>query len=128
MLEIHDIKPIVQIQDFTIYIYYGLIVASFLFLLFIVYFIYKFFKNKTVSNDKEYFAVLKNIDFNNTKESSYLISRYGRLLAKSEREKRLIDDIHNSLEVYKYKKNIDKEISIDIKNQFSIFMDSLDVK
>jgi len=128
MLEIYDIKPIVQIQDFTIYIYYGLIVVSFLFLLFVIYFIFILFKKKEVSKDKEYFTILNNIDFNNTKESSYLISRYGRLLAKSEREKRLIDDIHNDLEVYKYKKNIDKDISIDIKNQFSIFMDSLDVK
>ena len=128
MLEIHDIKPIVQIQDFTIYIYYGLIVVSFLFLLFVIYFIFILLKKKAVSKDKEYFTILNNIDFNNTKESSYLISRYGRLLAKTQREKRLIDDIHNDLEVYKYKKNIDKDISMDIKNQFSIFMDSLDVK
>ena len=128
MLEIHDIKPIVQIQDFTIYVYYGLIVVSFLFLLFVIYFICILLKKKAVSKDKEYFTILNNIDFNNTKESSYLISRYGRLLAKTQREKRLIDDIHNDLEVYKYKKNIDKDISMDIKNQFSIFMDSLDVK
>ncbi len=128
MLEIHDIKPIVQIPDFTIYIYYVLIVASFLFFIFILYFIFKLFKKKELTKEKEYFAILNNIDFNNTKETSYLISKYGRLLAKSEREKRLIDDIHHSLEAYKYKKNIDNEISPDVKNQFHIFMDSLDVK
>ena len=87
MLEIHDIKPIVQIPDFTIYIYYGLIVSSFIFFLIILYFTYKVFKKKAISKEKEYFSILNNIDFSNTKESSYIISRYGRLLAKSEREK-----------------------------------------
>ena len=128
MLEIHDIKPIVQIPDFTIYIYYGLIVTSFLFFLVILYFIFKLFKKKEISKEKEYFIILNNIDFNDTKKSSYLISKYGRLLAKSEREKRLIDDIHHSLELYKYKKTIKSEMSPELKNQLNIFMDSLDVK
>jgi ABC-type glycerol-3-phosphate transport system permease component len=128
MLKIHDIKSIVEIPDFTIYIYYSLIITIILFFIFIIYLIYKSFKSKTQSKEKKYFIILQNIDFSNTKESSYLISKYGRLLASNEREKKLIDGIHYSLEQYKYKKNIKQSISADIKNQFSIFMDSLDVK
>ena len=128
MLEIHDIKPIVEIPDITIYIYYGLIVLAILFTLFIIYTIYKIFKAKKTSVEKEYFSTLQNINFENTKESSYLISKYGRLLATNEREKRLIDEIHHSLEVYKYKKDVPQTISTDIKTKFNIFMDSLDVK
>ena len=128
MLKINDIKPIVQIPDFTIYIYYSLIVVCFLVFMIIIYYIFKLFKKSEISKEKKYFNILKNIDFKDTKKASYLISKYGRLLANSEREKRIIDDIHSSLEMYKYKKNIQSEISIDIKNQFEIFMDSLDVK
>ncbi len=128
MLKIHDIKPIVQIPDFTIYIYYSLIVVCFLVFMIIIYYIFKLFKKSEISKEKKYFNILKNIDFKDTKKASYQISKYGRLLANSEREKRIIDDIHSSLEMYKYKKNIQSEISIDIKNQFEIFMDSLDVK
>ncbi|MEA3498835.1 MAG: hypothetical protein U9R16_07245 [Campylobacterota bacterium] len=128
MLKIHDIKPIVQIPDVTVFIYYGLIVVAVIFFMFLLYFIFTMLKNKKVSKEKEYFIILSNINFDNSKESSYLISKYGRLLAKTQRDKRLIDDIHNSLENYKYKKNVTDKISDDIKTQFAIFMDSLDVK
>ncbi len=128
MLKIHDIKPIVEIPDFTIYIYYGLICFSIIFLIIIGYTIFKMFNEKQISSEKEYYNILETINFDESKQSSYLISKYGRLLAKTPREIQLINDIHLNLEQYKYKRNTNNKIETDIQSQFTIFMDSIDVK
>lgn len=128
MIKIHDIKPIVEIPDNTIYIYYTLIVTGLLLSFLLLYLIYKFFKSKKITDDKIYFEKLKQIDFKELKESSYNISKYGRVLAKDERQKRLIEELHNSLEQFKYKKTIPNTIPINIKQQFETFMESLDVR
>ena len=127
MLEIHDIKPIVKIPDFSIYLYYGLILISFLLIILIGYFIYKYFTGKKNTKEKLYYQNLKNIDFTNSKDSAYSISLYGRLLAKNERQIRLFEELNNSLEEFKYKKTVDKNIPLEIKTKYDIFLESLDV-
>ena len=128
MLKIHDIKPIVQIPDFSIYFYYGLIVLGVLISLSVCFWIYKIITNKKVSKEKEYFEILKNIDFDNAKETAYMISKYGRLIAKNDSDKILMDEIYSSLEDFKYKKNIPSEIPEDIKLKYNKFMESVNVK
>ncbi len=128
MLKIHDIKPIVEIPDFTIYIYYGLICLGIVVISMVGYTIFKIFKVKKISSEKEYYNILQTINFDDSKQSSYLISKYGRLLAKTPREIQLINDIHLNLEQYKYKKNTDDTIRTDIQSQLTIFMDTIDVK
>jgi F0F1-type ATP synthase membrane subunit b/b' len=127
MLKIYDIKPIVDIPDTSLYIYYGLIILILIFFIFIVVYIYKKVKNKKNVIANQYFTILKNIDFNNSKQSSYLISKYGRLLAKTQEEKNLINEIYNDLEQYKYKKEITSHISNDIKIKFDKFIRILNV-
>ena len=129
MIPIHDIKPIVEIPDNTIYLYYLTLFVGFVLIIGFVYIIYKLiFGKKEISKELQYFKKLQNLDLKDTKKSAYLISKYGRYLAKTDREKRLIDEIHHDLEQYKYKKVVKEDISIDIQNKFHIFLDSLDVK
>lgn len=128
MLEIHDIKPIVEIPDISIYIYYGLIIFAIFFVSAVSYLLYKYFRNKKPNQQKEYFNILKNIDFQNQKKSAYLISKYGRLLVNDERQKRLLDELIFDTNDYKYKKEITKEISQEVKVKFDTFMESLDVR
>ncbi|MGB5867987.1 MAG: hypothetical protein WBG69_08975 [Arcobacteraceae bacterium] len=127
MIQIHDIKPIVKIPDFSIYLYYGAIVVSILLLFMIIYFLFKFFKPKAKSIEYEYYQKLQNLDLLNIKQSAYDISKYGKLLAKDERAKRLIDEIDDLLEPYKYKKDIPTQFSTQIQTKFKIFMESVDV-
>lgn len=128
MLKIHDIKSLEQIPDYSIYIYYLLIVVAIFASLVLVYFVYKFFTKDKNSIEKQYYKILKNIDFDNSKQAAYDICKYGKLLAKTQREKTLINDIYHDLEEYKYKKTVDKKISKKIKIKFETFMESLDVK
>ena len=127
-MKIHDIKPIVEIPDNSIYLYYGLIILTILFVIVTIYFIYSFFKSKKDSQQKKYFRVLKNLNFNNQKETAYSISKYGDLIIKDERGAMLFDDLNNSLEEFKYRKEVSKTIPNNIKAQYDIFMETLNVK
>ncbi len=125
-LKIHDIKSIVEVPDFTFYIYYGLISLAIILVCIALYFIYRFFKNRKVNVRKEYFKILEELDLNDSKNSAYLITKYGQLLAQNESEKQLFNDLAASLEIYKYKKDVPK-FSENIKASFTVFKDSLDV-
>jgi Tfp pilus assembly protein PilO len=127
MLKIHDIKPIIEIPSYSYEIYILSIVLVVLLVLLVGFFIYRYFKNKQNTKEKEYYNILKNIDFKDSKNSAYTISKYGRYLAKSERQIKLINELHHNLEEFKYKKHIDKEIPLNIKSQFDRFLESLDV-
>ena len=128
MIKIHDIKPIVEIPDYSIYLYYGLILFAILFGIVIIYWVYNFLKKKKDSQQKEYFKILKNINFNNQKETAYTISKYGNFMIKDERDMMLFEDLNNSLEEFKYKKDISNDISNEIKTKYDIFMETLNVK
>jgi len=128
MLNIHDIKPLVQIPDYSIYFYYALITLGIVFTLFCIYLLYNYFQKRKNSKAKEYYKILKNIQFNNPKKDAYTITNYGRLLATEERSKKLLEDLWESLQEYKYKKDVPKTFSKDIKAKFTTFMDSLDVR
>ena len=125
-LKIHDIKDIVEIPDYSIFMFYSLIFLGLLVLLLIVLFIIRYFKNKKPNMRKEYFQILKDIDYSQSKSSAYTISRYIRLLAKNERENILADELIELLQEYKYKKDV-KQIDDNIKAKLSIFMDVVDV-
>ena len=97
MIQIHDIKPIVKIPDFSIYFYYGIILLAIVVGCLILFYLYKFFKPTQKSQESQYYELLQNLDFTNSKQSAYNISKYGRLLAQDERQKRLMDELDESL-------------------------------
>lgn len=128
MIKIHDIKPIVEIPDFSVYLYYSLLFLVCVIICLIVYGIYKFFKPKPKTFEMECHEKLQSLDFTNIKQTAYDISKYGRYLAKEERQIRLIDELTDELSSYKYKKEIPSSLSHEIKTKFNIFMDTLDVR
>jgi len=127
MIKINDIKPIVEIPDVSIYLYYGVVFAGVVLTLAIFFGIYKFFQPKKRTKEYEYYQKLQNIDFTQSKQSAYDIVKYGRLLAKEERSIRLIEELSESLLQYKYQKNVPEVIDHDIQAQFLVFMESIDV-
>lgn len=125
-IKIHDIKSLVEIPDFSIYIYILLISVAIFLVLLVLFLIYKIIKNRKKDFRKEYYKILEEIDFQDSKQCAYTITKYTRLLAVSQREKKLAEELIEELEQYKYKKDV-KEIDEDIKILFSRFMDSVDV-
>ncbi|MGB3751457.1 MAG: hypothetical protein WA945_07805, partial [Arcobacteraceae bacterium] len=123
-----DIKPIVEIPDISIFIYYGLVCLVLMIICIGVYFFYTFLKPKEKSLESTWYENLQKTDLNDTKNAAYTISKYGQLLAKDERQIRLFEELNEELSSYKYKKNITKELSPNIKNKYRIFLETLDVQ
>lgn len=124
-LKINDIKTLETIPDISLYIFILLIVLALITIAIGVFLLIKFLKNK--KDDKHiYYEKLRNIDFSNSKDCAYKITKYGRLLISNDREIKLYEELINDLEKYKYKKNV-KEIDSNTKRRFDTFMDSLDV-
>ncbi|MGB6329209.1 MAG: hypothetical protein WBF48_09780 [Halarcobacter sp.] len=125
-IKIHDIKNLVEIPDISLYLYMVLWILGIAFIFILIFMIYKFFQNKYNNDRKKYYKVLEELDLEDSKQSAYTISKYVRLLAKSEREKRLANELIEELEKYKYKKEV-KSLEDDVKIIFARFMDSVDV-
>ena len=100
------------------------LVPSFIFA--IIFLIYKFFYNRNKNERKKYYKILKEVDLSNSKQSAYIISKYTRLLATSQREEKLVEELIEELDSYKYKKEVE-ELNDDVKIIFARFMDSVDV-
>lgn len=66
-LKLHDIKALESIPDISFYIFILLIALGVAFVCIILFFIYRFFKNRKPNKRKEYFHILKTLDFNNSK-------------------------------------------------------------
>ena len=124
--KLNDIKELEKIPDNSLFIFSALILLGFIFLLILIFFITKLIKNRKKNPRKIYFKILKNIDFSDSKKSAYTITKYSRLIVSNEREKKLAIELIESLEKYKYKKEVEN-IDNEVKAKFSIFMDSLDV-
>lgn len=125
-IKLHDIKGLVEVSDSSLYIFYGLILFGLIVVCIIGYLIYKFFKYKRQNIRQDYFKQLQAVDFNNSKQSAYDITKYGILLVRTPREKQLLNDLISKLESYKYKKDV-PNIDEETKASFDTFMDSLDV-
>ncbi len=126
-LKIHDIKPLVEIPDYSLYILILLVTIIAIIMLTLVYFIYKIIRNKEPSIKKQSFKVLKNINLNDTKTSAYAITFHGRILATTPREKKLFEELTSVLEKHKYKKEIES-FDEETLHQLEIFMEAVDVK
>ncbi|RXJ94539.1 hypothetical protein CRV00_06325 [Malaciobacter molluscorum] len=125
-LKINDIKNLVTIPDYSFYIYICLIIFISIICLITLYFIIKSFLNRKKSEEEIAFEILENITLNNSKEDAYKITKYGRIVAKDDRSKKLYYELIENLEKYKYKKNV-QIFDNNVINQFHRFMDSVDV-
>jgi len=124
--QLKDIKPLLEIPDNSIYLYWGLIILAVLILLALAYFIgMKLWKQRKINLAKGYLEKLKAIDWKDPKRSAYDATHYARLLATDERRKELFSQLEPLLEKFKYKKKVD-EIDQDTLNRFNLYVQVAD--
>jgi len=124
---INDIFPPVEIPDnsffsFIILVSIGLILLSFGF--------YRFYKKRAVKQltaEEKQLNILKACDLENVRQSAYQISYYGKLLASTSEEKRLLDKIILELTPYKYQQDL-SHLPDSIKEQLQLFITLLERK
>lgn len=120
-VQLRDIKPLVEIPDSSLYLYWGLIFSGVLLVVLLGYFIYKRIDfSKKEDREKQYLEALNTIDWSSPKKAAYRATYYGRLLATDERKKELYSQLFPLLEKYKYKKEVEKVDTETIK-QFELY-------
>lgn len=107
-IPLHDIKPIVEIEEYSFYYFLSLSTVAFLVVCVIAYLLYLWFKRRTAFNiRKEHKKLLNSVDLSDTKKAAYLVTLYGATFSSdSERHAQMYQNVMNKLEAYKYKKNV----------------------
>jgi len=108
-IPLHDIKPLLEIQDYSFYYFLGVVILLSVLVLGALYLLYKYFKNKKTFNiRKEHHKILNSIDMNETKKAAYELTQYGATFKDdSERNLKTFHDLTDRLEKYKYKKSVE---------------------
>lgn len=109
-IPLHDIKPLLEVQEYSLYYLVGLTLIALFLLASVVYFIYKWFRNRNKFNlRKEHLKLLNEIDVNDTKNAAYQITTYGYTFKDdSPRHTEMYKNLTQRLDAYKYKKNVEK--------------------
>jgi len=120
-VQLRDIKPLVEIPDSSLYLYWGLIFLGVLLVVLLGYFIYKRIDfSKKEDREKQYLEAFNTIDWSSPKKAAYRATYYGRLLATDERRRELYSQLFPLLEKYKYKKEV-KKVDTETIKQFELY-------
>ena len=108
MEELKDIKGIIEVPDYSLWILLSMIVGLLLCLIFAIY----YFKNRRKKRKKptlKQIAMknLKEIDFDNTKGTVYTFCENFQYFT-NEKNKESFEKLQKELEIFKYKKEIEK--------------------
>ncbi|MEA1892447.1 MAG: hypothetical protein U9N33_07020 [Campylobacterota bacterium] len=127
-IPLHDIKPIMEIQEYSFYYF----LSSSLFLLMLVlgfsYLLYRWFKKRTRFNQRaENFKLLKKLNLNDTKTAAYAITSLGAIFKDdSPRHTQMYANITQRLELYKYKKEVD-QFDSEVLGYIEVYRGMIDV-
>jgi len=107
-IPLHDIKPILEVQEYSLYYFVAVNILVVLLLLAFGYILYKHFKTKQRLNLRaEHYNLLKTLDLSDTKNAAYSITLYGLTFRDdSPRHAEMYQNIVTRLQEYKYKKNV----------------------
>lgn len=119
-IKINDIKELVDIPDYSLYIYMFLWIIASLIIFILLFILIRYFLTRKKNKKKEYYSILKNLDLSDSKKAAYTITKYARLISQSDREKKLAYELIEELELYKYKKDVEP-----LNDDFKILLEDL---
>ena len=107
-IPLHDIKGLVEIQDYSLYYFSVLVIVGFILFLGALYLLYKFLQNRKKFNlRKEHAKLLHKIKFSDAKKAAYEITQLGSTFKDdTPRHERAFELLVEDLESYKYKKDV----------------------
>jgi len=108
-IPLHDIKPLLEIQDYSFYYFLAVVSVVSIIVLAVLYLLYRYFRGKKKFDiRKEHYKILQNINLKETKKAAYLLTQYGATFAEdSDRHQKTYKEMLDKLEKYKYKKSVD---------------------
>jgi len=127
-IPLHDIKPLVEIHEYSLYYFSALVLLGILVLAGIIYLIVKFFQARNAFNiRKEHLKLLNKVDFSDPKRSAYDLTFYGATFEHdTPRHHEMYEEMLGKLEAYKYKKNVSK-IEGEVREYVDLYRGMIDV-
>ncbi len=126
MEKLADIKDFTTVNDYSFYIFLGIVGAIVLILIVAILKLVHFLKHRQKSQAQIAKEILLSIDFSNSKQASYQISKYGIFLAKNDLCIEFLGSLNEKLAKYKYQKNV-PDFSEEDRMEFKKFMELCDV-
>ncbi len=106
MEKLRDIKPLVEIPDFSFYLYIFFIMLATLLTVVVIYWMIKKVSQKREDNRKKILQELQALDLNDPKKVAYTITKKGKILVKDSSSLKIYEELLRRLAKYKYKKNV----------------------
>ena len=126
MEKLRDIRDLEVIPDFSFYLFVALVIFALVVLGGLAYMFYRHIRSKRKDlTRKEVLKRLKDIEFDNSKDAAYKITKYARYLADDERSLKMFNKLENKLLKYKYLP-ISPAIDQDTINHYNLFLESVD--
>jgi hypothetical protein len=127
-IPLHDIKPIVDIEEYSLYYFFGISFFALLFASGLIYLIYKWLKAKKAFNIRtQHFKAINELDLSDTKNAAYTITSLGLTFKNdSQRHSEMYDNIVQRLEAYKYKKEV-SEFDKEVLGYIDVYKGMIDV-
>ena len=127
-IPLHDIKPLLEVHDQTYTMFVLLVAAAVVLLLGSLYLLWRFWRHrKRVNLRKETFKALESVEFGDSKQAAYAITRHGLLFAgDSPRCREAYDALVARLAPYKYRKRVDA-IDEETVSYYQIYVGMIDV-
>ena len=127
-IPLHDIKPLVEIQEYSFYYLMALIAVGVVLFLGAGYLLFKFFKERKKFNlRKEYYKKFKAVNFKDAKKAAYELTKYGAVFKDDdERHLKAYENMLERLEKYKYKKDVEP-FDGDTKHFIELYEAMIDV-
>lgn len=127
-IPLHDIKPLLEIEEYSLYYLLGVgTIAAFL-LFAIVYLLLKWLKNRNRFNiRKEHFRLLNAVNLSDAKKAAYDITFYGNTFSDdSQRHSEMYKNLVERLESHKYKKSVES-IDSEVIGYIELYRGMIDV-
>ena len=127
-IELHDIKTIVEIQEYSLFYLLGTIFIAILVVLALVYLVVRYIKNKNAYNKRaEHFKLMVSQDLSKTKEAAYAITHFGLTFRDdSPRHFEMYENLTKRLKPYKYKKEVEA-FDDEVKSYIELYRGMIDV-
>lgn len=109
-LKLHDIKPLVPIEDYSFYYFLGFSFVVVVLLAGVFYLLLKWLKERKKENlRKRHLEILRSIDLHkDPKKAAYMLTKYGATFKDDDiRHKEMYENMLNKLERYKYRKEVE---------------------
>lgn len=101
--KLRDIKPLMEIGDYSFVILILTIIAVSGTLSIGIYYLIGYLKVKKERDKRDFYhQKLKKMDIQNSKQCAYTITKYGKFLVKEEKEREFLERLNQNLEMYKY--------------------------